>query len=110
MFRIVRLIDFLRKLNPKRDSLEINYKTPTISPLIKQILMMIVSLFSALFIGAGIIAYIDEVWEDTAFTFNINYIDALYYMAITGSTVGYGDIYVTPKNHPRIGVVFWGKS
>ena len=69
-----------------------------------QILMMVVSLFSALFIGAGIIAYIDEVWYDTAFKFNINYLDALYYMVVTGSTLGYGDIYPTIESS-RIAVI-----
>ena len=95
IFRVVRLIEFLRKLGPAKSSLEINYRTPTVSPLTKQILILVVSLFSALFIGAGIMTFIDDECDDTAFTFNINYVDAIYYMVVTGSTLGYGDIYPT---------------
>lgn len=94
VFRIVRLIKYLQKLNLKKDEFEINYNQAMISPLTKQILILIVSLFSTLFIGAGLIIFIDDEW-DHAFTFDLTYVDAIYYMAVTGSTLGYGDIVPT---------------
>jgi hypothetical protein len=94
VFRIVRLIKYLRKLGPKKEEYEINYTRATISPLTKQILILIVSMFSTLFIGAGVVIFIDDEWE-MSFTFDLNYIDAIYYMTVTASTLGYGDIYPT---------------
>jgi hypothetical protein len=91
VFRIVRLIAYLKKLSANHNPTEISYKRSLISPLTKQILILAISLFSTLFIGAGVIIFIDDEF-DMPFSIDLNYIDAIYYMAVTGSTLGYGDI------------------
>ena len=91
IFRIMRILKFLRKIKSNKAKDEINFKKPTISPLTHQILILVVSLLSTLFIAAGIIIFIDDETEN-AWTFNLNYIDAIYYVAVTGFTLGYGDI------------------
>jgi len=94
VFRIVRLLKYLKNIDSNPDTDEISYKVATFSPLTKQILILGVSLFSTLFIGAGVVIFIDD--ESTnAFSIELNYIDAIYYMAVTGSTLGYGDIHPT---------------
>lgn len=91
VFRIVRLIKHIKKLSANSNPYELSYKKSLISPLTRQILILAISLFSTLFIGAGVIIFIDDEF-DMPFSIDLNYIDAIYYMAVTGSTLGYGDI------------------
>ena len=91
MFRIIKILKFLRKIKSSSSKDEINFKRPTISPLTHQILILVVSLLSTLFIAVGIIIFIDDEIEN-AWTFNLNYIDAIYYFAVTGLALSYGDI------------------
>lgn len=92
IFRIMRILKFLRKIKSKRSTDELSYERPAMSPLTNQIMILIVSLLSTLFISAGFLIFIDEEIQDS-WNFNINYIDAIYYIVVTGSTLGYGDIH-----------------
>lgn len=91
IFRIMRILKFLRKLKSRRSNSELSFERPAMSPLTNHILILVVSLLSTLFISAGFVIFIDDE-VDNAWTFNINYIDAIYYITVTGSTLGYGDI------------------
>lgn len=63
-----------------------------ISPIMKQTLMLTLTLFSILFIGAGIVTFVDDSY-DSPFGEKLQFHDSIYYMLVTGSTIGYGDIY-----------------
>jgi voltage-gated potassium channel len=93
VFRVVKIINYLDNIGRRPDDLnETHYNNGMISPLMKEILILIISLFSTLFISAGFIVFIDDTFND-AFSIRLNYIDAIYYIAVTASTLGYGDIF-----------------
>ena len=57
-------------------------------------LILILNLFTTVFIAAGIIKFVDNFLEDS-FSQRLKFLDAMYYMIITSGTIGYGDIYPT---------------
>lgn len=49
-----------------------------------------------LFVGAGLVSAVSYSTTNAFSLDNMKYLDAFYYMIVTASTIGYGDIY--PKS------------
>jgi hypothetical protein len=43
-------------------------------------------------LGSGFIIFLDR-WDHDSFVIKMTFVDAFYFMIITASTIGYGDIY-----------------
>lgn len=69
-------------------------REPMISPIKNQIIMLILNIFTTIFIAAGIVMLVDNI-HSGAFNANMQFIDAIYYMIITSGTIGYGDYFPT---------------
>jgi len=64
----------------------------------RQLIMMAFTLLAFVFIAAGIIYSVDDLYDGSAFSNNnggdkMTFFDAIYFLLITFTTVGYGDIF-----------------
>lgn len=92
VMRIVRVFKILKMSSQNTNDNSSIKREPMISPLKNQIIMLILNLFTTIFIAAGIIMLIDNI-QPGSFNVSMEFIDAIYYMIITSGTIGYGDIY-----------------
>lgn len=94
IFKIMRIVKFRKtfkkiELGRKQKELELNIES--MSRLKKQMIMLIISLFATLFISAGIITFVHEIFENSM-SENLKFFDSFYFVVITVTTIGYGDI------------------
>ena len=94
VFKIMRIVKFRKTIrNAQRgrrsDEPELNGKN--MSRVKKQTIFLTVSLFATLFISAGIVTFIQDIFKDS-FSEHLKFHDALYFVVITSTTMGYGDI------------------
>lgn len=100
MLRIFRALRILRMYKAFEKDNEEDEKATTLtgttdsSGISKQIMVLVVTLFSMLFIGAGIVHSLNEL-ETNAFKVDtdFDFVAAFYFLIVTCSTLGYGDIY-----------------
>lgn len=96
--RILRLFKTLEAISEEDDdNNKLKYTVDT-SGVSKQILITSLTLLSVLFISAGIVNSINEMFPGAYYypagsTFD--FLAAFYYMIVTSSTLGYGDIFPT---------------
>lgn len=93
-FRIIKLIKYLNDSNRSASKGEINNTKVFLTPVRMQKLILYMSIGSTIFITSGIIILIDDQLSN-AFTERMNFVSSIYYVAVTGSSLGYGDIYPT---------------
>lgn len=96
ILRIVRILRMFRALkddNEDHDFKDLRLAVDT-SGINKQIMILIMTIFSVLFIGAGIANALNTI-DDNAFHAkgDFNFLTAFYYTIVTTATLGYGDIY-----------------
>ena len=95
VFKIMRIVKFRKTLkNAHRGmrSSEPELYAKKMSRVKRQAIFLTISLFATLFISAGIITFIQEMFDE-AFTKYMDFDEALYFVVITSTTIGYGDIY-----------------
>jgi len=98
VFKIIRILKFQKTL--KKIKVNSNQKTiddssvpgENISRLKKQLLFLLISLFATFFISAGIVIFIQEL-DSGAFTEELEFDASIYFVTITVSSIGFGDIY-----------------
>jgi voltage-gated potassium channel len=93
ILRLFKILDAIAEKDEENGRLKHTVDTSGIS---KQILITSVTLFSVLFIGAGIIYSINDLLENAYYypsNTDFDFLAAFYYMIVTSSTLGYGDIY-----------------
>lgn len=112
VFRILRVYKSLllvhHEFNSKDDneSLSDNISV-NIDPIKMQISSIFIILICIFFIGAGLVLGIQELVPGSfSNNFKMNFFDALYFMIVTGSSIGFGDIYPT-HIISRIFIVVW---
>ena len=103
VFKIMRIVKFRKtfkniQLGRKQKELELNVEK--ISRLKKQMIMLIISLFTTLFVSAGIITFVQEAF-DNSMSENLKFLDSFYFIVVTATTIGYGDI-LPIKSESRI--------
>eukprot|EP00347_Sterkiella_histriomuscorum_P005816 403355161 len=94
VMRVVRIFKMLKKADTKiNDSNQTNAKPGiSLSPIQNQVIILMLNIFTTVFIAAGIIMFIDNVVPQS-FSSSMRFVDAIYYMIITSGTIGYGDFY-----------------
>lgn len=98
VFKIIRILKFqktLKKLKVNsafQDPSDTSTPGENISRLKKQLLFLVVSLFATFFIAAGIILFVQEV-DPEAFTEPMEFDGSIYFVTITVTSIGYGDIF-----------------
>jgi voltage-gated potassium channel Kch len=99
IFRVLRILRMYKAFEVSKEEDELS-TTPQASidtsGISKQIMILVVTLFSMLFIGAGVVNAIYQMQEDSYYYpvgEDFDFVAAFYYMIVTSSTLGYGDIY-----------------
>lgn len=95
IFKIMRIMKFrktLKKIQLGKKQKELELNVEAISRLKKQAILLIISLFATLFISAGIINFVHTQFEGSM-SQELKFLDSFYFVVITGTTIGYGDIY-----------------
>jgi len=110
ILRVVRVVRVLRMFKIFRSKEEDNESTVLrpkhSSGISKQIAVMGVALLSVLFIGAGIFHALNFLQEDSIYcTTEFDFLTAFYFIVVTSSTLGYGDIYPLTATARLISVV-----
>lgn len=115
-FRMMRVFRVLRVLRMYKlfsftaaddDDLHLPQNSLDSSGISKQIVILAMTLFSMLFIGAGIVHSIDTLNPHSYQSPNeeFDFFTAFYYMIVTSSTLGYGDIYPVTTLSRMVSVV-----
>jgi len=95
IFRILKLIKQIDKRdNDSEEGFTIKSGIQGFSLVQTQIIKLLVSIVVTMFIAAGIVTFIDNQLEGS-FSQTMTFLDAFYYMIVTASSIGYGDIYPT---------------
>jgi len=100
VFRVLRIYKSLRRIqneaaedNSDNGSRE---KTIKLDPIKLQFFTIVVILVCVFFIGAGLVLGVNDLIDNAFSMKKFNFLDAIYFMIVTFSTLGYGDI--TPSN------------
>ncbi|CAG9322222.1 unnamed protein product [Blepharisma stoltei] len=109
ILRIVRVLRMFKALNEKEevDGKQFLSSAVDVSGFNKQVLILIISIFSVIFIGAGLANGLNSLQSDS-FKLNageFDFLTALYYTIVTTSTVGYGDIF-PQRTASRMAILF----
>ena len=115
VFRSLRILRLFKTLEviieEEDDNNKLKYTVDT-SGISKQIVTTSITLLSVLFISAGVVNAINDLVEDAYYyppgsTFD--FLAAFYYMIVTSSTLGYGDIYplVTISRMATVVIIFF---
>jgi len=98
VFRILRIYKTLKiiQIENSLNNSE-NEGNSKINPIKLQFYIILIVLVSNFFICAGLILGLNDILENAFNKTNINFFDALYFIIVTTSTLGYGDIVPT---HP----------
>jgi len=96
----LRLLRGIRVLSVLRANRLFEGEVDPSTALQRQLSMMGFTLLAFVFIAAGAIYTVDELYDAAAFnkpsaysTVNLSFFDALYFLLITFTTVGYGDVF-----------------
>jgi hypothetical protein len=96
VFKIIRILKFQKTLRKVKvtSGQGSTASTPdtNISRLKKQLMFLVVSLFATFFIAAGIALFCQELFNN-AFTEEMKFDDSIYFITITVTSIGYGDIF-----------------
>lgn len=98
IFRALRILRIFKTLEAAQaeddESGRLKYTVDT-SGISKQLAITGVTIFSVLFIGAGIAHTLEELEPGSFFSNDIefDFLSAIYYLIVTSVTIGYGDIY-----------------
>ena len=106
VLRVLRLIKYVKMLKSDEGEQE-NERTSglRINKVKKQIISFIVSLISTIFVSAGIVIVLQNYIPDSFNVSELTFIEAVYFIIITSSTLGYGDI-VPTNTISRLLVIF----
>ncbi|CAG9313180.1 unnamed protein product [Blepharisma stoltei] len=100
ILRVLRIIRFTQAFKVLRgdyedNEIEVLSSTTGFSAVVKQLSILVVTLFSVLFIGAGLLNALNAT-DKKSFYVNsgdFDFLTAFYYTIVTTATVGYGDVY-----------------
>ena len=95
VLRVLRMYKLFSFRSIEDDDLQLPQNSLDSSGISKQIAILGMTLFSLLFIGAGIVHSIDTLSPNSYYSPDqeFDFFMAFYYMIVTSSTLGYGDIY-----------------
>ena len=102
VLRVLRLLKYVNML--KSDDDDESNSALTINKVKKQIITFIVSLISTIFVSAGIVLILQNNVKNSFSKSDLTFIDAVYFVIVTSSTIGYGDI-VPTNTYSRMLVV-----
>jgi len=94
VFRILRIYKTLRVI--QAESSQDNTPVFKINPMKFQVVNLVFLLFILVFIGSGIVLGLQDLFPDSFNVKNLTFVDGLYYMVVTATTMGFGDIH--PNN------------
>jgi voltage-gated potassium channel len=107
VFRILRIYKSLKMIQyeSSADNEEGESHNLKFDPIKLQFFSILVVLFTVFFVGSGVILFFQDIIPNAFSKPNMNFFDALYFMIVTYSSVGYGDI---SANHivTRLAVIF----
>ncbi len=99
VFRVLRIYKSLRRIqNESAQDYSENspsQKTIKLNPIKLQFFTIVVILVCVFFIGAGLVLGLNDIIEKAFSKNKFNFLDAIYFMIVTFSTLGYGDILPT---------------
>lgn len=105
MLKVMRIVRIFRMMNKTGNNANegICYRSFYINPVQIQVIILILNLFTTVFISAGIVMLVDNIVPDS-FSSEMKFIDAIYFMIMTSGTIGFGD-YVPVKTVSRITIM-----
>jgi len=97
VLRVLRLLKYVKMLKSDDESEMESSNTSgfRINKVKKQIISFIVSLVSTIFVSAGTVTILQTYIPNSFNVSNLTFIDAVYFVIVTSSTLGYGDIVPT---------------
>lgn len=96
VLRVLRLLKYVNMLKSDDEQGETtNNSGLRINKVNKQIISFIVSLVSTIFVSAGTVTLLQNYIPGSFNVSNLTFIDAVYFVIVTSSTLGYGDIVPT---------------
>ena len=107
VFKIMRIVKFrrtLKKVHLGRRNGELELQIDSLSRFSRQVIMLVVSLFMTLFIAAGVVIFVQDTIDD-CMSEEMKFADSLYFVVVTVSTIGYGDI-LPIRSYSRIFVAW----
>ena len=104
VFRVLRIYKSIKRIINNTANEEADSKL-AYNPIKMQIIHTIIVLICNFFIGAGLILGIQDLIPKSFSDSNMHFFDALYFITITSTTIGFGDIH---PSHPlsRIFTIF----
>lgn len=92
VLKIMRIFKLMRVVKLRRKTGELELKIESISRIRRQTIMLVISLFATLFIAAGVVIFIQDTISNSM-SEDMKFVDSLYFVVVTVSTIGYGDIF-----------------